>query len=275
MRTSPTSRRRIALAAIATGLLVGVIWLGSQVWAVVTDLAEKASIDPDAEFAALAEELESFDPEALDWPDSEPRPIDAPSLVPPSWRGGNPPAPARSSRHTESSRPRDRAPSPPARVDPIGSSAAEELIRRRLTIPVEGVTPEDLLDTFSDPRSGGRTHRAIDIMAPRGTPVVAVESGRVARIFSSRLGGNALYLVDEENAYVYYYAHLDAYARGLEEGQSVERGDRLGTVGSTGNAPDSAPHLHLAIYSRRPGSRMSRGEPINPYPILVAGMAAE
>ena len=94
MRRGPTQRRRIVLATVATVLLVGVVWLGSRVWGMIAEIVEKAAIDPDAEFAALAAELESFDPEALDWPDSEPRPIDAPSLVPPSWRGRAAPAKA-------------------------------------------------------------------------------------------------------------------------------------------------------------------------------------
>ncbi len=132
----------------------------------------------------------------------------------------------------------------------------------RLLVPVEGIAPDDLDDTFSARRSGGRTHRAIDIMAPRGTPVLAISDGEIVRIHTNRLGGKVVYLRSADGAYDFYYAHLDAYAPGLEVGQTVRQGDVLGTVGNTGNARSTPPHLHFQVLRR---SGRGRGTPVNPY----------
>ena len=129
-------------------------------------------------------------------------------------------------------------------------------------IPVEGIAPGDLRDSFTAPRSGGRTHNAIDISAPTGTPVVAVVDGRISRKHWNRLGGRTLYLTSADGTHDFYYAHLDSYADDLEIGMEVERGDVLGTVGSTGNA--RGPHLHFQVLRRGSG----RGTPVNPYPLL-------
>jgi murein DD-endopeptidase MepM/ murein hydrolase activator NlpD len=130
-----------------------------------------------------------------------------------------------------------------------------------MLIPVEGVDPGDLRDSFHSPRSGGRTHHAIDISAPLGTPVLAVTDGTVSRMHWNALGGRTLYLTDGRHDY--YYAHLDSYADGLEVGKSVNRGDELGTVGQTGNA--RSPHLHFQVLDRTGGGR---GTPVNPYELL-------
>ncbi len=144
-----------------------------------------------------------------------------------------------------------------------------ELLRgRRLQIPVEGVKPSALVDTFTDSRAFGRPHDAIDIMAPKGTPVLAVEDGTVAKLFTSVAGGITVYQFDPSGMFVYYYAHLDSYARGLGEGQAIRRGDTIGYVGSTGNASDDAPHLHFGIDRLTEGRQWWKGEPINPYPVL-------
>jgi murein DD-endopeptidase MepM/ murein hydrolase activator NlpD len=142
-----------------------------------------------------------------------------------------------------------------------------ELRGRRLLFPVRGDGVEPLRDTFDDPR-GGRRHEALDIMAPRHAPVVAVEDGRVARLFLSAGGGVTLYQFDPSERYCYYYAHLDRYARGLREGDAVERGQVLGYVGTTGNAPASAPHLHFAIFRLGADKRWWEGEALNPYLVL-------
>ncbi|MBZ0111161.1 MAG: M23 family metallopeptidase [Thermoanaerobaculia bacterium] len=145
----------------------------------------------------------------------------------------------------------------------------DALRARKLLIPVRGVEISDLRDSYSDPRSGGREHLALDIMAPRNRKILAVEDGRIERLFQSDLGGITIYQRSADGRFIYYYAHLERYARGLEEGKEVERGDVLGFVGSTGNAPDNAPHLHFAIYR---GSRLNqwwKGEPVNPYPVLA------
>lgn len=138
---------------------------------------------------------------------------------------------------------------------------------RDLLVPVRGVEPDELYDSFGDPRSGGRRHRAIDISAPSGTPVLAADDGTITSKASGRLGGNYLFQADDTGSFVYYYAHLDGYAWGVDEGDQVRRGDVLGYVGTTGNAPVGAPHLHFAIYKSVAGQR-GPGIPVNPYAVL-------
>lgn len=134
-----------------------------------------------------------------------------------------------------------------------------------LLIPVAGVAPADLVDTFTQGRGGGRVHDAIDIMAPRGTPVVAVNDGRVVKLFTSKPGGLTVYQFDPQQQVVYYYAHLDGYAPGLVEGQLLHRGDLLGFVGSTGNASVDAPHLHFEVQLLGPEKQWWHATSINPY----------
>lgn len=138
---------------------------------------------------------------------------------------------------------------------------------RELLLPVRDVEPGDLYDSFGDLRSGGRRHRAIDISAPEGTPVLAADDGTITSKSSGELGGKYLFQEDDTGSFVYYYAHLDGYAWGLAEGDRVRRGDVLGYVGTTGNAPVGAPHLHFAIYKVVPGTR-GPGVPVNPYDVL-------
>jgi murein DD-endopeptidase MepM/ murein hydrolase activator NlpD len=156
--------------------------------------------------------------------------------------------------------------------EPEASSAAGEpqpdLRERSLLIPVKGVAPASLTDNFNDARAGGlRVHHALDIMAARGTPVLAVEDGRIVRLHHGGAGGITVYQLDAAGRYGYYYAHLDRYADGLTEGQKVTRGDVLGYVGTTGNAPPNAPHLHFAIYEVADPKRPWRGRPIDPFPL--------
>ena len=137
-----------------------------------------------------------------------------------------------------------------------------------LLLPVQGVRPQQLVDTFSDARSEGRVHDAIDIMAARGTPVLAASDGRVAKLFTSRLGGLTIYEFDPTSTWVYYYAHLDRYAANLAEGQSLRRGEVIGYVGSSGNASADAPHLHFEISRLGPERNWWQASPVNPYPLL-------
>ena len=137
-----------------------------------------------------------------------------------------------------------------------------------LAIPVEGVTADQLIDTYSQARGAGRSHDAIDIMAAAGTRVFAVDDGRIVKLFNSKPGGLTVYEFDESSTRAYYYAHLSAYAPGLTEGQVVKRGDLIGFVGSTGNAIPSAPHLHFAVFMLGPEKRWWEGTAINPYPLL-------
>jgi murein DD-endopeptidase MepM/ murein hydrolase activator NlpD len=140
-----------------------------------------------------------------------------------------------------------------------------------LLLPVAGITASQLSDTFNDARGGGtRVHEALDIMAPRGTPVLAAVDGKVEKLFDSAAGGLTIYQFDATGTYCYYYAHLDTYAPGLREGQVVRRGEVIGTVGSTGNANPDGPHLHFAIFLLGPEKRWHEGTPVNPYPLLAA-----
>jgi len=152
---------------------------------------------------------------------------------------------------------------------PPMSEAIATLTRRDLMMPVEGVTSNALEDTFNDARSIGRRHDAIDIMAPRGTEVHAVDDGTVAKLFTSKAGGLTIYQFDPAETFSYYYAHLDRYATGLSEHQSVRRGQLLGYVGSSGNASAHAPHLHFAIARLGTDRAWWKGDPINPYPLLA------
>jgi peptidoglycan LD-endopeptidase LytH len=139
-----------------------------------------------------------------------------------------------------------------------------------LAIPVAGVKADQLLDTFTQARSGGRVHDAIDIMAPRGTPVIASAPGRLEKLFFSKGGGGiTAYVRSDDGRWLYYYAHLQDYAPGLHEGQAIRQGDPIGRVGSTGNASPSGPHLHFAIYRMEKGEKWYDGTPINPYPLLA------
>lgn len=124
-----------------------------------------------------------------------------------------------------------------------------------LMVPVAGKSPSAVRNDFDAPRSGGRTHRAFDIMAPRGTPVIAASSGRILAMRENRLGGITLYMVDDAQRYIHYYAHMDRYAYGLREGMRVKQGHVIGYVGSTGNASESAPHLHFQVMRVETGRR--------------------
>ncbi len=138
-----------------------------------------------------------------------------------------------------------------------------------LSLPIAGLRPDDLYDTFEDARgSGERSHEALDIMAPRGTPVLAMVDGPVKKLFESKAGGLTVYQFGMDETYSYYYAHLDRYADGLEKGKVLRRGDVLGYVGSTGNASPDAPHLHIAIARLGPEKNWWEGTPVNPYPVL-------
>jgi murein DD-endopeptidase MepM/ murein hydrolase activator NlpD len=140
---------------------------------------------------------------------------------------------------------------------------------RPLMMPVAGIDPSTIRDNFDEMRGGAtRRHDALDILAPRGTPVVAADDGTLKKLFISVPGGLTVYEFDPDQRYCYYYAHLDAYAPGLHEGQFLRRGDLVGYVGTTGNAPKDAPHLHFAVIRLDPDKRWWTGTPINPYPLL-------
>ena len=140
----------------------------------------------------------------------------------------------------------------------------------RIGFPIAGYPQSDIHDSFSQARARGeRAHEATDLMAARGTPVVAVTTGLIKKLFDSKQGGLTVYQFDSAEEYCFYYAHLDRYEEGLREGQLVKQGDRVGYVGSTGNANPEAPHLHFAIFKLGPERRWHEGTPLNPYPILM------
>ena len=136
-------------------------------------------------------------------------------------------------------------------------------------LPIEGLTAANVRDTFDEMHSG-HPHEAIDLPAPKGTPVHAVVSGIIRRLFLSKPGGNTIYEFDEMGAYCYYYAHLDRYAAGLREGMRVWQGEVIGFVGSTGNADPKSPHLHFTIFELGPEKHWWKGKAVNPYPALLA-----
>jgi peptidoglycan LD-endopeptidase LytH len=138
-----------------------------------------------------------------------------------------------------------------------------------LPVPVEGIRREQLHDTYNQARSEGRTHHAIDIHAPRGTPVIAVADGTIRKLHSGARGGRAIYLMDDDGTTRYYYAHLDGYAEGLHEGQRVEQGEVIGYVGDTGNAQPGDYHLHFSVAILDNASRWWEGENLNPYDLLA------
>ncbi len=141
--------------------------------------------------------------------------------------------------------------------------------REGLLLPVEGIAASQLVDTFNASRSGGRSHNALDIMAPRGSLVVSATDGVVEQLHQSRLGGTTAYVRSTDGNWVYYYAHLDSYAPGLEAGQRLRQGDPIGRVGSTGNADPRWPHLHFAMYRMAAGQRWYQGTAIDPFPLLA------
>jgi murein DD-endopeptidase MepM/ murein hydrolase activator NlpD len=155
------------------------------------------------------------------------------------------------------------APLPPAVPTPL-------LAKGALLIPVQGIEASALRNTYDEQRGGGsRTHEALDIPAPRGTPVLSATGGRVLKLFDSKAGGRMVYAADSSERFILMYAHLDSYANGLAEGQPLRRGQVIGTVGTTGNAPPNVPHLHFALARSNDVKVWWKGAPVNPFPILA------
>jgi murein DD-endopeptidase MepM/ murein hydrolase activator NlpD len=153
----------------------------------------------------------------------------------------------------------------PSVRSPGDAQGAQLLAERTLQVPVVGIRPERLADSYEQGR-GQRTHEAMDVLAPRGTPVVAVDDGRIAKLFTSKPGGLTVYHFDQQQRLAYYYAHLDRYADGLHEGMAVKRGDLIGYVGTSGNSDPGTPHLHFAVFRLGADAKWWQGDPVNPYP---------
>jgi hypothetical protein len=148
------------------------------------------------------------------------------------------------------------------------SSDADYLMARHILVPVAGADMSKVEDSFSEPRDGDRVHRAIDILAPRGTPILAADGGKILRMNTSPLGGICMYTVGPLGRLVYYYAHMDRYNDAMTPGRIIQRGDTLGYVGTTGNAPKDTPHLHFQVMRWPADNKYWNGEPIDPFGAL-------
>ncbi len=155
----------------------------------------------------------------------------------------------------------------PVEKPPTAATMGETGPLPHLAMPVAGIDPNKLADTFDEGRAGHK-HEALDIPAARGERVTAVADGTVAKLFTSKDGGLTVYQFDTTGQFCYYYAHLDGYAPALKEGMSLHTGDVLGYVGTTGNAPPNAPHLHFAVFSLGPERKWWQGTAIDPLPLL-------
>jgi murein DD-endopeptidase MepM/ murein hydrolase activator NlpD len=202
------------------------------------------------------------------WVSGQLRPVNRVGPRPEAGRPSEPSAPA--DPHAPGAVLPGRVPEEaPGEPRPVLSPGVEDLAflkLRALLMPVPAVEARRLRDDFADPRAGN-SHEALDILAPRGSAVVAVDDGVVKKLFTSVRGGLTVYQFDPEGTYCYYYAHLDRYAPGLREGMVLKKGDRIGDVGTTGNAPPQTPHLHFAIFKLGPEKQWWTGEALNPFPV--------
>lgn len=190
------------------------------------------------------------------------RPATAPLPEPSPVKSSNTPAPASDDTSREPARASGSGP-----VEDESEAPATTGNRKTLIVPVAGIEPDRVRDTFRASR-GARQHNALDIMAPRGTPVLAADDGRILRLSRNPAGGITIYQHSADSQYVYYYAHLQGYRKGLAVGDVVRKGDVLAYVGTTGNAPENVPHLHFQVMRYRPG-RYWDGEPVNAHKWLV------
>jgi murein DD-endopeptidase MepM/ murein hydrolase activator NlpD len=154
---------------------------------------------------------------------------------------------------------------PPTKTPPAPVATTGDVPHGRLRIPLDGKDVESLKGGFAETRGSDRPHEAVDLLAPRNTPVHAVDGGVIAKLFTSKAGGLTIYQFDSSGRLCYYYAHLERYADGLKEGQAVSQGDVIGYVGTTGNAPANTPHLHFAVFELNADKHWWQGRPIDPY----------
>jgi murein DD-endopeptidase MepM/ murein hydrolase activator NlpD len=229
------------LAAFAVGIAVGTVCLGGWVWwnrTVPSTVVGHAAPDPLPDTAAGRAYVAPSSAPAL--PPS-PAPVPAKSPLPTTLGNAD-------------------------RTDT--NSPISELTAKHLMLPVLGVNRNALVNTYGSERSGERKHEALDIMAARGTHVVAADEGNVVKLFTSKQGGLTVYQFDNSGTWCYYYAHLDRYAIGLKEGTLLRKGETLGYVGSSGNADPAAPHLHFAIFRLGPEKKWWEGTPVDPFPLF-------
>ncbi len=153
-------------------------------------------------------------------------------------------------------------------------AAIAELSARHLLLPIDGISADNLKGSFYEKR-GDSAHEATDIIAPRNTPIRALEDGTIAKLFLSRFGGNTIYQIDPSSKYVYYYAHLEKYEQNLKEGDKVKRGQIIGFVGTSGNAPPNTPHLHLSISVLTPDKKWWQARALDPYEVYKSNKAKQ
>jgi len=169
----------------------------------------------------------------------------------------------------------DASPAQAKRVSGAALDAEAPIDRgRTIGIPVAGIRASELIDSWSQSRSEGRFHAAIDIPAPAGTPILAAMDGTIEKLFASDRGGRTIYQRSADGTLMLYYAHLQGYRSGLAEGQTVRRGQVIATVGASGNADPAVPHLHFQMMRTVPGADWNAGEPVNPYPLLTGSRPA-
>jgi murein DD-endopeptidase MepM/ murein hydrolase activator NlpD len=259
----PVERARVKLGLYGVLIFIAGTLFGVFVFFVVTMLRPEPP-PPAAEApqpvappaAVIAPPAVEPPPQALP-PAAPPESAGTPPAIPPAPAAAPPlPAPA----------PPPPAAAAPSAVEPV---PAEQAQKSTLIVPVQGITAKQLSDTFNETRGTARRHEALDIVAPRGTPVLATDDGKVVKLFKSVPGGLTVYQFDPAERLAYYYAHLDSYAPGLVEGKQLKRGEVIGYVGTTGNANPATPHLHFAIFELGPEKRWWKGTPINPFPLLT------
>jgi peptidoglycan LD-endopeptidase LytH len=254
-----------AVAVFAVGFVAGV--------AAAYMMLARAQVPPPVATPPLVPPLASVAPRAAASVAPAPSPVGAIEAFPTPPAGELPPltwpspsaVPGDSTDHLMD----PKAFAPPPDLKPLEIPDVSDFSRLRsrgLRLPVERFDLARLVDNFAEKR-GARVHEAIDMLAPRGTPVVAVDDGMVRKLFTSVPGGLTVYQFDPSETYAYYYAHLDRYAEGLTEGKFLKKGDRVGYVGTTGNAPPGTPHLHFTIYKLPADKKWWEGTPINPYPL--------
>lgn len=247
--------RAMTIGAFVVGFAVGVLCLGIWLWStgglravngpVWRGNATTATLPPPpADLHATAE-------------------LPQPPVPPPA--GQTPPPPAAAPATTATTTPATQGFA--ERTAPAPASVGPAAVPLHLAMPIEGVNPAAVTDTFHDIRDGHQ-HEAADIPAPRGTPIHAAIEGNVAKLFTSKQGGLTVYQFDDSQQYCVYYAHLDHYAKGLKEGMLLRKGDVLGYVGTTGDAGPNAPHLHFAVFKLGPQKHWWQGTALDPLPML-------
>ncbi len=236
------------VAAFALGFAAGMVCLAAVLWSTGRLLPGPALAAPAAPAA-----IQFKDPQFDQGERKQPPPVPPASHLPEPPPVTGMPAPAALPPYASP------ATRPPAQAPPGGAPS--------LGMPLAGLDPRTLQSNFPDVR-GGQAHEALDIVAPRGAPVLAVAEGNVVKLFTSKPGGLTVYQFDNSRMWCFYYAHLDRYAPGLKEGTLLRKGDVLGYVGSTGNASPDAPHLHFAVFQLGPEKNWWQGTAVDPMPLL-------